>query len=223
MTFQRARTEEQREARRQAILRTAATMLAEMPVAALSLNELSRRVGLAKSNVLRYFETREAVLLELLDSAWREWLDALAGELSGAVTADPVADRVERVAAAIAGTLAARPMLCELAGASSAVLERNVSVEVAVRFKRATLTDLDALVHIVRGAVPELDEVAGRRFGVAVVLMGGSLWAATQPSAAMQAAYEADCTLRALWFEFDEALHELLATLLLGLLARPPR
>src|SRR5256884_6007587 len=71
--FQRARSDEQREIRRQAILRVAADMVAEMPVAELSLNELSRRVGLAKSNVLRYFESREAVLLELLDSAWRDW------------------------------------------------------------------------------------------------------------------------------------------------------
>ena len=62
--FQRARSEEQREARRQAILGAAAAMLAEMPVAEITLNELSRRVGLAKSNVLRYFESREAVLLE---------------------------------------------------------------------------------------------------------------------------------------------------------------
>src|SRR6185295_16951299 len=50
------------------ILDTAAAMLEEMPVSELSLNELSRRVGLAKSNVLRYFDSREAVLLELLDS-----------------------------------------------------------------------------------------------------------------------------------------------------------
>jgi AcrR family transcriptional regulator len=47
-------------------------MLTEMPVAQITLNELSRRVGLAKSNVLRYFESREAVLLELLDSAWQQ-------------------------------------------------------------------------------------------------------------------------------------------------------
>src|SRR2546421_13066804 len=72
--FRRARSDEQREIRRQAILRVAAGMVAEMPVAELSLNELSRRVGLAKSNVLRYFESREAVLLELLDNAWRDWL-----------------------------------------------------------------------------------------------------------------------------------------------------
>ena len=69
MTFQRARSEEQRAIRRRAILDTAAAMLDEMPVAAVTLNELSRRVGLAKSNVLRYFDSREAVLLQLLDGS----------------------------------------------------------------------------------------------------------------------------------------------------------
>jgi len=68
-SFKRARSEEQRTQRRRMILDTTAAMLAEMPVAHVSLNELSRRVGLAKSNVLRYFESREAVLLELLDAA----------------------------------------------------------------------------------------------------------------------------------------------------------
>jgi AcrR family transcriptional regulator len=69
VAFQRARSAEQREARRRTILDTAAAMLEEMPVSEVSLNELSRRVGLAKSNVLRYFESREEILLELLDQA----------------------------------------------------------------------------------------------------------------------------------------------------------
>ncbi|NED89092.1 TetR family transcriptional regulator, partial [Streptomyces sp. SID11233] len=85
MTFQRARSEEQREIRRRAILDTAAAMLDEMPVAEVSLNELSRRVGLAKSNVLRYFESREAVLLELLDDFLGEWLAVLADELAAGI------------------------------------------------------------------------------------------------------------------------------------------
>ena len=143
VTFQRARSEEQRAARRQAILHTAEAMLAEMPVAALSLNELSRRVGLAKSNVLRYFESREAVLLELLDAAWREWLDALAVALPPSDAAVPVDERIEQVAAVLARTLVDRPILCELGSASAAVLEHNVSVEVAVRFKRAAQADMD--------------------------------------------------------------------------------
>src|ERR1700759_3115651 len=93
-TFKRARNEEQRTERRRMILDTAAAMLSEMSVAQVSLNELSRRVGLAKSNVLRYFESREAVLLELLDARSREWLEYLAAALPTAV--DPSATPPER-------------------------------------------------------------------------------------------------------------------------------
>ena len=109
--FQRARSEEQREARRQAILGAAAAMLAEMPVAEVTLNELSRRAGLAKSNVLRYFESREAVLLELLDSAWQDWLAQLDAELAAAVVPGP--GRVTRRSAGRGGGgLARRPARC---------------------------------------------------------------------------------------------------------------
>src|ERR1700742_1278568 len=110
-TFQRARSDEQRALRSQAILATAAAMLEEMPVADISLNELSRRVGLAKSNVLRYFESREAVLLELLGAAWQDWLGALTADLDGTVTASaPVTARGDQVAATVAGSLAGRPV-----------------------------------------------------------------------------------------------------------------
>src|ERR1700732_2693774 len=102
-TFQRARSEEQREARRRAILGAAAAMLAEMPVAQVSLNELSRRVGLAKSNVLRYFESREAVLLELLDSIGQDWLADLGGGVGGAAHASaPPVQRGDNSYAALA-------------------------------------------------------------------------------------------------------------------------
>lgn len=81
--FRRARSEAQREQRRAAILATAAAMLADgVLIGDLSLNELARRVGLAKSNVLRYFESREAVLLTLLDREYGAWLDAVAARFA---------------------------------------------------------------------------------------------------------------------------------------------
>ena len=110
---------------------------------------------------MRYFESREAVLLELLDAAWREWLDALADALPSGDPAVPVAERVEQIAALLARTLVDRPMLCELGSASAAVLEHNVSVEVATRFKRAAFADTVALGTLVRSVVPELDEAVG--------------------------------------------------------------
>src|SRR5438270_10055126 len=145
-SFKRARSEEQRTQRRQVILDTAATMLAEVPVAQVSLNELSRRGGLAKSNVLRYFESREAVLLELLDRALREWLAEVADELAAGVDPErPAGERGERFAAVVAHSLARRTVLCDLIGAQAGVLEHNVSTDAVVRFKRSALAGLDSM------------------------------------------------------------------------------
>ena len=222
--FQRARSEEQREARRRAILGAAAAMLAEMPVAEVTLNELSRRAGLAKSNVLRYFESREAVLLELLDSAWQDWLVQLEKDLADAVdAAGPLAGRSGQLVAAVAASLAARPMLCDLISAQAAVLERNVSPQVAAQYKRASIAGITALGGLLLRYLPELGEHDAVRLAGATVMMTGALWPHTQPSAAMLAAYAADPALAAMRLEFGAAVREVLEVMIAGLLARSSR
>ena len=225
--FQRARSEEQREARRQAILGAAAAMLAEMPVAEVTLNELSRRVGLAKSNVLRYFESREAVLLELLDSAWQDWLTELDQNLAtrpdAAERAGPVAERADRAALAVAASLASRPMLCDLISAQAAVLERNVSPQVAAQYKRASIAGITALGALLLRCVPELGEHNAFRLAGAAVMMTGALWPHTQPSPAMLAAYAAEPDLAAMRLDFTATLGEVLQVMAAGLLARSAR
>ncbi len=80
MEFVRARQPEQKEERRRNLIATARAMLDErMRLDELSLNELARRAGMTKSNVYRYFESREAVLLALLEDEWRSWFDELRG------------------------------------------------------------------------------------------------------------------------------------------------
>jgi AcrR family transcriptional regulator len=222
-TFQRARSEGQREVRRRAILGAAAAMLAEMPVAQVSLNELSRRVGLAKSNVLRYFESREAVLLELLNSAWQEWLAELAGKLPAAVDAgEPPAERGDQLAAVLATSLASRPVLCDLLSAQAAVLERNVSPQVAAQYKREALANVAALSRLVLDRMSELGEHNAGRFAGAAVMVTGAVWSYAQPSAAMLAAYQADPALASMRLDFTATLREVLEVLIAGLLARSP-
>jgi AcrR family transcriptional regulator len=223
-TFQRARSEEQREARRRAILDAAAAMLDEMPVAQVSLNELSRRAGLAKSNVLRYFESREAVLLVLLDSAWRDWLGQLEGNLAAAIDADaPAAERGDQLAAELATSLASRPVLCDLISAQAAVLERNVSPQVAAEYKRAAIANVTALGGLVLQCVGELGEHDAGRFAAAAAMVTGALWPHAQPSAAMLAAYQADPALASMRLDFTATLREVLEVLIAGLLARSSR
>jgi AcrR family transcriptional regulator len=223
-TFQRARSEEQRAVRRRAILDTAVAMLGEMPVAQVSLNELSRRVGLAKSNVLRYFESREAVLLELLSTASQELIEHLDAALPAAVdAAAPVSERTDRVAAAMAHALAERPVLCDLISAQAAVLERNVSTRVAADHKRASIAHAFALAHRVRVHVPELDERDAVRFTAGALLMTTAAWPHSNPSAAVLEVYESDPELAVLRVDFTTTLRESLEVLLSGLLARASR
>lgn len=219
-SFKRARSEEQRAERRRVILDTAADMLAEMPVAQVSLNELSRRVGLAKSNVLNYFESREAVLLDLLDSASRQWLARVAAEFDADIDeAAPVAQRGDRLAALLATSLAAEPVLCDLIASQAAVLEHNVSPRLAARYKRDAVNNVGTLGRLCLDHVPELGEDAPR-LAAATIMLVGAVWTHAHPSAAMVAAYESDPALAAMRLDFTATLRETLEVVISGLLAR---
>jgi AcrR family transcriptional regulator len=220
-TFQRARSDEQRALRSEAILDTAAAMLQEMPVAEVSLNELSRRVGLAKSNVLRYFDSREAVLLELVARSVREWLAHLTAELPSAVRRRAgFTRRAEQLSAAISSSLSERPVLCDLVSAQAAVLEHNVSVDVIVEHKLASLADAEALAALVRDALPELSADDAWRYMAGAWLMTAALWAHARPPEAVRQAFAADERFKPMSIDFKETLEDYLTTLAIGLLAR---
>ncbi|WP_410572168.1 TetR family transcriptional regulator [Amycolatopsis sp. cmx-4-61] len=210
--FQRARRPEQVEARRRAILAVAGELLAERPVAEISLRELSCRVGLAKSNVLRYFDSREAVFLEVLDGLWTAWLDELAEALGEPGPAEPGFAREARIAGTIAATLTGRRVLCELLSAMAPVLERNIPVDYARSFKRRAAANTGRLGELVRARVPELPPGAARHFAHAVVVVLSGSWPAAHPTAAVAAVEQGDPPA----FELAEGLTNLLA----GLVAR---
>ncbi|MCZ7374061.1 TetR/AcrR family transcriptional regulator [Micromonospora sp. WMMC250] len=220
MTFQRARSEEQRAVRRQAILETTSAMLDEMPVAAVTLNELSRRVGLAKTAVLRYFESREAVLLDLLDDRTTTWLTTLGQELAQGVDPDRSAlERAEQTADVLSLSLSAQTVLCDLYGAQGGVLEHNVSVEVARRHKRAAMANLAVMADLVRRHLPEVGDQA-ELFCLQVLLISGSLSAYNTPPPSLLAVYESEPALAVFHIDLRAALRIAIITSLVGILPR---
>lgn len=214
--FQRARRPEQREQRRQMILDAAAAMLAEMPVADISLRELSRRVGLASSNVLRYFETREGVFLSLFDRLSDEWLDQLERDL-GARSSHGlgVGRAVEPIARTWAQSLASRPLLCELTSVLSGVLERNVSVDSIREFKRRAIARNVRMANLVQALLPDLPEQAAlETASLATTLLAG-LWPVANPGPVVRAATE-DPELAAAHVDFAGRMTRGLVLLLAG-------
>ena len=220
MTFQRARSEEQREIRRQAILDTAAAMLDEMPVAEVSLNELSRRVGLAKSNVLRYFESREAVLLELLDGVLREWL-AEAGGRAGR-RRRPAAPGAWSAATSWPRSSAGHWRATRCCATSSARRPASWSTTCPSRSSCATSGPPSPasrpLAELIRRHVPELGDGA-RTVCLMALVLAGALSAYSRPSASLLAAYEADPAVAGSPGPAPD-LESAMATLITGALAR---
>ena len=176
--------------------------------------------GLAKSNVLRYFESREAVLFELLERAMTRWLAQLPDELAAGV--DPrgsARERGDQVAAVLSASLARQTMLCDLINAQTNVLEHNVSVEVVVQHKRSAIAGIATASDLVRRHVPELGDGA-RPVSMTTLILAGALSSYCRPSASPLAAYEADPTVLELRLDLRTALESAVATLLAGTLAR---
>lgn len=219
--FQRARRPEQREQRRNAILDAAEALLGEMPAADVSLREISRRVGQAKSGVVRYFETREAVFLEILQRARQEWLDDLETRLPETIGEDASGPALPEITDVWARSLAERPMLCELWSMLAAVLERNVSAASIRAFKLGNREQLTRLANLVRTRLPALTQAAAEELAATSVVLLAGLWPFAHPSPAVQEAIE-DPRLSSSRIDFAGALSRDLQLVITGLLHSDP-
>lgn len=217
-SFQRARTDEQRDQRRHEILTTTLRLLAGQRVADISLNEIARQVGLAKSNVLRYFGSRETIMLVLLAQEYDAWVDDIASAMPLAIDPDPV----ERAAGILAASAAARPLLCELLTAAPTVLEHNVTPDEVIAFKLAVQA---SMARLLASLAPQLGPWDSHRQGI---FLGGlhalvtGYWALTHPSPALTEAMNREPRIQALPHGMEAGTREALATLITGLMARHP-
>src|SRR6202034_2566948 len=151
--FQRARSTGAKQLRETSILRAARQLGAERGIRQVTLTEIADAVGMHKSALLRYFETREEIFLRLTADGWREWSGALRAELGMLADPNPAA-----TAGVFARTLASRGAFCDLLAQAPLNLERNVSVEAVRAFKLVTHAEVDAIALVVQGLLPTFTE-----------------------------------------------------------------
>ena len=210
--FQRARRPEHKDERREAILAAARELAGERPVREVSLGDIARRVGLAKSNLLRYFESREDVFLHLLLREWESWRLNLTVRLrSGRATANSVARTISR-------TITERPLFCDLISEMSAVLERNVSVGAVQAFKSESLDKVDDLGAVVAERMPDLNDEYGRETIAAALIITAGLWPIANPAPHVTAMFAEKPELNRAHVHFEERLQQLLTALITGFL-----
>jgi AcrR family transcriptional regulator len=127
----RARSDEAKAERRDAILAAARERLSAADPPDITMAEVANLVGVAKGTVYLYFGTKEELFLAVLEGLLEEWFDELDAELAGGAGRLPASALADLFTA----SLAERPGLRRLLGLLGSVLERNVEYERALRFK----------------------------------------------------------------------------------------
>jgi len=217
LPYLRARSAEQKEERRRHLLDTAKSLLMEMPdLHDLGINELARRAEMTKSNVYRYFESSEAILLDVLVEEFVQWRDDLRKALG---RGGKRAGTIEHIARSFSITLAARPLLCRLTSIFPSILERNVSAERIVGFKQGLLAVRKETALDFHGCVPAVSASVFERFIHHALALLIGLWPLSHPvKVAAEVAARPD--LKVLRYDFQRDLEEGLLMLLRGLSGR---
>ncbi len=213
-TFQRARRPEQKQQRQDAILDAARELALRDGVRNVSLADIADLVGIHKSALLRYFETREQIFLELTAQAWRGWARALHAELDDASPGS--AGSTALVADVVASSFADRPLLCDLIPHTALNLERNVSPDGVRRYKLTSLGAVNDAAGLVHRVLPDLTAEECREFISAMANLAGSLWQISNPPPALAELYASDPELAHARIDLAPRLRRTATVLLAG-------
>src|SRR5215213_6470171 len=121
--MRRARSQEEKTERRNAIVTTAWRMYTREPsFAAFTMAALARQAGLAKGTLYLYFRTKEELFLALLENGFGAWFDSMDRRLDDAQGEWTP----ERVAGVVLASIAGRETLARLLSILPAIVEHNV-------------------------------------------------------------------------------------------------
>ncbi|MCO4772559.1 MAG: TetR family transcriptional regulator [Deltaproteobacteria bacterium] len=148
--MRRARTEQAKEQRRDAILGAAVTLLDRDRYDAVTMAAVAREAGIAKGTTYLYFRTKEQLFLALLEEEYSGWF----GAARVALRALPEGASLARVTDALVATVGDRPRFLALMQLLHVVLEQNISVETALAFKTRLRDEVTGLALV-------LSEVTG--------------------------------------------------------------
>ncbi len=208
--FQRARSEGAKRLREQAIIDAAVSLGMTQGIRSVTLTGIAEAVGMHKSALLRYFETREQIFLIITAQGWCEWSEALRAELSPMGPTTPATT----LASLIARSLVERPMFCDLLAQAPLNLERNVSIESVRSFKLCSLEEVERIATELRRIRPGTTELEAVDIIATATSVAGALWQMATPSDEVARLYREDPRLGHAIVDVEPRLARILTPLL---------
>ena len=175
----------------------------------ITLAAIANRAGFTRANVYRYFPTREEIFLKMHTQATLACAESMATALNTLDLDAPDAD----IAEALLNAILEQELFIGLAPLLGAVLEKGSSPE-AVLEAKLTLIDAVGDVHKALARLkPNVTERATGALLMYIHALGGALWPATQPCAALAEALDHP-TIAALHVDFLPLMRRAVTSLL---------
>ncbi|NMO51833.1 TetR/AcrR family transcriptional regulator [Actinoplanes sp. TBRC 11911] len=209
MAYQRARSPERKRERTEALIEGARRVAARDGVHRVTLAAMAEEAGLTHSAVLRYFHSRNEVLLRLAGQGWTAWADRLEAALTRTDT--------DGLAKIMVATLVADPLFCDLLGNVPLHLEHDLPREIVRSFKRTGNAALRRIVAAIDAAVPALDAAAAADLMSATNALAGTLWQVCHPDPTLAEIYREEPALGHLPDDFAPLLERLIGATAKGL------
>ncbi|OZG69061.1 TetR family transcriptional regulator [Bifidobacterium eulemuris] len=177
MTFQRARTKEQTDSRREEILNACAKLCGSMEFDEITLKAISAETSVSRTTLYGYYKTKDEILLDLLKREYLLWNQRLeeafaSDECMGA----------EGFSRTIAASLVDRELFMRLLSVQTTTIERNCSVEQLAKFNTEVQVAMETLAKGIDKAFEAADEKAKERFLVELLVYLLGLYPYTHPT-----------------------------------------
>ncbi len=149
--WERARTDEQKEQRISEIVAATARLYETEDYDDITYAAIAREAKFTRSNLYKYFETKEEIFLELIKYDFKIWAEDLSSSVSDGreYTVDGFADLW-------ASVLVRHPRFMRLLPMLNTTLEVNVSMEKLVEFKKHFFQVMGNVASILLQALPAM-------------------------------------------------------------------
>ncbi len=215
MNWQRARTEEKRSERKDAICSAAFNLFKQHGYENVSFNGIAAEAGFTKSNMYRYFSSREEIFLNIFSSLFEKWADDYCKQIKK--LEQEVC--VERFAKVWVKSFKHRPQFLDLTPILFISLEKNSSFDQLVKFKRLAKERLYEIAIEISRIYPELDIENSFRFLNFGYAATSNFWAAATENEVLKKVYRSN-ELKPLKTNFEIDLTAALEVAIYGLKER---
>jgi AcrR family transcriptional regulator len=206
--FTRARRDENKQERREAVLAAALAVWNETTWSAFTMADVAERAGIVKGTVYLYYATKEALFLALLGRLMGQYFDAVDAKLAEGGRWSP-----KRVARVLATELSGREALTRMLPLLGGVLEQNIEYDAALAFKRVTLERFDRTAERM-----ERRAALRRGDGMRVLLRASALLTGLAnmafPAPVIERVFENEPSLRVLRIDLSEEFEGAVCSLL---------